>query len=458
MAGQRKFRVYLERFSRIIFFLVGVAVIVPILIGLVVGIPAGITLSFILSAYALQAAVPPIGIALGLQAPTVLLFLACFAIGVVLGIFEICRTLGASSKRVSAFIGKVEQKTEQYPMIRKYGPITCILIAWIPGIGLYGTPVISWMLGWKRVPSVICTAAGFLIAAVFVLFFASRINEVLRFAALAGLMVYSVSLSVAMGLTTPLPDIASAFRKPLIIPLLFVNFVIVPAAASLLSSYLSLPSAASAGLILISLSAGAPSLYGTFRRDGGTIAGLAPLILVMSVIGVILIPLVLPFMVPVMGAVPVWSAVYLSLLMLLPLGAALYVRSRHGVVAGIWGPRLDKIAWIAWGVMVVTMLVLFMTSFLPAPGTMGLLSAILLAVVAFGTGYAAGGHNTEARQFSSHVTVPRNMAAALLVASLAMKEPPVMAMVLLCGLVALIPFFIRWWSQRKVGKPGPAPS
>lgn len=446
MAGERKFGAYLVRFSRILLFLVGIAIIVPILIGLIVGIQAGITLSFILSAYALQAAVPPIGIALGLTAPIVLVFLACFAVGVVLGIYEICRTLGASSKRVSAFIGKVEQKTEQYPMIRKYGPVTCVLIAWVPGIGLYGTPVISWMLGWKRVPSVICTAAGFLIAAVFVMFFASRINEVLHFAALAGLMIYTVTLSVAMGLTTPVPALAGAARKPLLLPLLFVNFVIVPTAAYLLSSSLSLPSGASAGLILISLSAGAPSLYATFRKEGGTIASLAPLILVMSIIGVIIIPVAFPFMVPVAGAVPVWSVVYLSLFMLLPLITALYVRPRYEKAAALWGPRLDRIAWIAWGVMVVTMIVLFTTSFFALPGMSSLLSAVLLALVAFGAGYAAGGNNPDARQFSAQVTAPRNMAAALLVAFLAMKEPPVMAMVLFCGLVGLIPFFIRWWS------------
>jgi len=73
--------------------------------------------SFILSAFALQAAVPPVGVVLGLPVWLVLVILTCFAAGVVLGIYEVCITLGASSKRVSSFIGKVEQKTAKYPLL-----------------------------------------------------------------------------------------------------------------------------------------------------------------------------------------------------------------------------------------------------------------------------------------------------------------------------------------------------
>src|SRR5690606_28219628 len=229
---------FFRRFFRILVSIVGIGVILPVIIAVIAGFPAGIALSFILSAFALQAAVPPVGVALGLPVWLVLVILPCFAAGVVLGIYEICITLGASSKRVSSFIWKVEQKTARYPIIRKYGPITCILIAWIPGIGLYGTPVIAWMLGWKRIPSVICTTAGFLIAAVFVLFFASRINAMLHLAAVAGVIIYAVTVSLVMGLSLPVSLFRVSLQKPiLLLSLLIVNFILVPIAASLIVSY-----------------------------------------------------------------------------------------------------------------------------------------------------------------------------------------------------------------------------
>ena len=330
---------FLTRFFWILLYIVGMGIILPVIIGVLAGFPAGITLSFTLSAFALQAAAPPVGLALGLPVPLILTILACFAVGVVLGIYEICRTLGASSKRVSAFIEKVEKKTEKYPMIRKYGPVTCILIAWIPGIGLYGTPVISWMPGWKRIPSVICTAAGFLIASVFVLFFASRINDVLWFAGLAGLLVYAITLYLAMGFALPGSRIIEAARYPaLLIPLLIVNFIPGPIAAYLLVNFFGIPAGASAGLILISVSAGAPSLFGFLQMAGGTMARLAPLLAILGVVTVFSVPLILPFLLPGQVPDPVMIAVSLILLILVPLAAALYFRPRHEAAAAIWAP------------------------------------------------------------------------------------------------------------------------
>jgi len=444
---------FLTRFFWILLYIVGIGIILPVIIGVVAGFPAGIILSFILSAFALQAAAPPVGLALGLPVSLILAILACFAVGVVLGIYEICRTLGASSKRVSAFIEKVEKKTEKYPMIRKYGPITCIMIAWIPGIGLYGTPVISWMLGWKRIPSVICTAAGFLIASIFVLFFASRISEVLWFAGLAGLLVYAVTMSLAMGFALPGSRIIDAARQPvLLLPLLIVNFILVPIAAYLLVYFFGIPAGASAGLILISVSAGAPSLFGFLQKTGGTMARIAPLLAVLGVITVFYIPLILPFLLPGQDPDPVMIAVYLVLLMLIPLAAALYLRPRHEAAAARWAPRMDKLSWIAFAVVIITLLALFITAFFQIPGTMSVFAALLLTLLSFCAGYAAGGADRDIRQVFAQGTAQRNLAAALIVAILVFRDESVVAIVLITGLIGLVPFVILRWKMKREAK------
>jgi len=164
---------FLERFLWIIIFFLGIAVVVPIVMGFLAGIPAGAMVGFLFSMFALQAIAAPLGLPLGLSPPQILITMAFFGIGIILSVFEICRTLGTSSKRVAGFIDKIRQKTEKYPWLSKYGSVSCFLIVWIPGIGLYGTPVISWLLSWKRIPSIIFTFAGYMSGCFFFLYLVS---------------------------------------------------------------------------------------------------------------------------------------------------------------------------------------------------------------------------------------------------------------------------------------------
>jgi hypothetical protein len=46
------------------------------------------------------------------------------------------------------------------------------LIAWIPGIGLYGTPAIAWVLRWDRILSVVFTVTGFFLASLLMIIIA----------------------------------------------------------------------------------------------------------------------------------------------------------------------------------------------------------------------------------------------------------------------------------------------
>lgn len=169
-------RVMKELSKALIFFFIFVFII-PVVIGGMQGIPAGTILSFLASTFILQAAAPPLGGPLGLSREVTLAIMASFSVGVVLAIFEICESLALTSERVSGWIDRVGRKMEKYPVIKKYGAISCTMIAWIPGIGLYGTPIIAWILGWNRYVSVVFTTIGFVIAASFVLFVAQSIDS-----------------------------------------------------------------------------------------------------------------------------------------------------------------------------------------------------------------------------------------------------------------------------------------
>lgn len=182
----------IKKLSRALIFFFVIAVGIPVVIGALFGISQAGILSLVTSTLVLQAAAPPIGLALGLPTPAILTVMACFAIGMVAALMELCDSLAMSSERVKDWIDRVGKKMEKYPAIRKYGAVSCIGIAWIPGIGLYGTPIIAWILGWKRIPAVLFTTLGFVIASVFVLFFASRLSIELIF--------WLVGIAVAVGI------------------------------------------------------------------------------------------------------------------------------------------------------------------------------------------------------------------------------------------------------------------
>ncbi|HOT02677.1 MAG TPA: hypothetical protein PK069_00675 [Methanolinea sp.] len=168
----------LKELSKALIFFFLFVIAVPVIIGMVLDIPAATILSFLASTFILQAAAPPLGGPLGLSSATILSLMASFSFGVVLAILEVCESLALTSERVSRWIARVGKKMEKYPAIRKYGAVSCTLIAWIPGIGLYGTPIIAWILGWNRWLSAVFTTIGFVIAAAFVIFVAQHIKSV----------------------------------------------------------------------------------------------------------------------------------------------------------------------------------------------------------------------------------------------------------------------------------------
>lgn len=167
----------LKELSKALVFFFMFIVVIPVLVGMIENIPPAIIMSYIASTFILQAAAPPLGGPLGISRMVILVIMASFAVGIILVILELCESLALTSGRVSGWIENIGKQMEKYPITKKYGAVSCILIAWIPGIGLYGTPIIAWILGWNRVLTVLFTTIGFVIAAAFVLFVATSIHD-----------------------------------------------------------------------------------------------------------------------------------------------------------------------------------------------------------------------------------------------------------------------------------------
>jgi ACR3 family arsenite transporter len=432
---------------------------------------AGSIVGLVGSTLLLQAAAPPVGIALGLSAPAVLIVMACFALGMILAIFEICDSLADSSARVKNWLEKIGKTSEKYPQIQKYGPVTCIGIAWIPGIGLYGTPVIAWILGWKRLHAIIFTTLGFTIASFFVLFFSSRIPELLFFAANAGVVIFIITSMIALGFSFTLAQVRATFaNQKFLVLALVANFIFVPLLAYLLVFGLKLPTGLAFGMILVGTAAGSPFLPRIIHvtKEKHALAGAIAVLL--TVISVFYVPVVAPLMMPGEAVVnPVLYLLAFIVLILVPLGGALFLRSKHEARAVRYTPWLSKISYIAFIAAFIAVFGVYYTQLPGIIGTGGFLAVIAFILVAFGIGYLLGGNRPGERAVSAFGTAQRNLAVALVLPILdqlltffipgfSIFDPTALIMVLTVGIAGLILLTLLGRLLARRAEPGRLPA
>jgi hypothetical protein len=144
-------------------------IIIPCLLGFFGGASPAAIVGFILSTLVLQGFAPAAGIGLGFPVHLLLPFLVSVAAGVILLIFLVCDLFSGRSPWVMKHIGKVESIMEKHPVLKSYGEFVLLPIMWVPGLGLYGTPILAWILHWRSLRSVLLMLAGWLIACLVVL-------------------------------------------------------------------------------------------------------------------------------------------------------------------------------------------------------------------------------------------------------------------------------------------------
>lgn len=437
--GSRTRRVILKHLSKALLLFIGFAMAIPLLIGALSGMDSAQVLTLITSAFVLQAAAPPIGLAIGLSPLAIIVIMTCFAIGIVMAILEICDGLAASSARVRNWIDKLGKITDKHPIIKKYGALSCLFIAWIPGVGVYGTPVIAWIMKWKRLPSIIFTVAGFVVAAIFVLFFASKINEVLLFASYAGIIIFAITSMLALGFSLQRNDIPGPLQdKKLVFLLLIANFVLVPLVAYLLMTGLSLPEGLSIGLILMGAAAGVPFLPRIVQVGGENYTRAGVMALFLTVLSIISISFILPALLP--GVMINYRVIIpaLILLLLLPLLVGLLVRSRKEQTAIKFGPWLSKISYAAIIASFGAVFWVYFHELSQIVGTLGFIAAVVLILVAIGIGWLFGGTDPRKRSLLAFGTAQRNLAIAAVIAVLGFPDHSVLVMVMVTGVIGMV--------------------
>jgi BASS family bile acid:Na+ symporter len=216
---------------------------------------------------------------------------------------------------------------------------------------------------------------------------------------------------------------------------------------------LPLEEALQIGLIVLATTAGAPFLVKEVQAAQGNLSlGVGQMFLLM-VVTIFYVPIVLPFLLPGVEVNPWDLAKSLIVTMLVPIVLGLLYRSHSPESAQQWAPLMNKVSGIALLIMLVTGLGLNLSNIIDLIGSWGFLALILFVVGSLLIGMLLGGRDPAVRSVLGLGTAQRNVAAAILVASLNFPGTMTLPFVLVASIILpliLIP------TARMLGRHGAA--
>jgi len=263
--------------------------------------------------------------------------------------------------------------------------------------------------------------------------------ELLHTLAKAAVLVFVVSSMLAMGVDLTIGQIATPLRNRRLVVLgLLANFVLMPLAAVILWKLLLLDQPLGIGLLLLGTAAGAPFLPKLTEIAKGNLAFAVGMMVLLMVVTVGYLPLVLPLLLPEVSVSPAKIARSLVLLMLLPLGAGLAVKSRYEIGAARVEPVLGRVSPLSLILLVLLITLANIKNVLDVFGTRGILAGILFILLGCYIGWSFGGPGSDTRRVLALGTGQRNIAAALVVGNQSFSDPRVVVMVVVVAIVGLI--------------------
>lgn len=233
-----------------------------------------------------------------------------------------------------------------------------------------------------------------------------------------GVLIFIVTSMLGMGFSLTIPQILTPLKnRKLIIMSLVANFILVPILTLLIVRIIPLSEGLQIGLILVGFAAGAPFLPKLVQVAKGEMAFTAGLMVLLMVITIAYLPVVLPFVLTGVQVNPWEIAQSLILLMLIPLGIALFIRARYEGVAKGLVPTMTMAANLSLAAMFIGYFVGYFDVTYGVIGTGGILVSILLVVGAVIIGYLLGGKDRDNKKVLALGTGQRNLAAAFAIAS-----------------------------------------
>jgi BASS family bile acid:Na+ symporter len=257
--------------------------------------------------------------------------------------------------------------------------------------------------------------------------------------------VFILSSMLLTGLMVTVGDLVAPLHNKRLLSLsLFANFLLVPLIAVTLIILIPMNPELAAGLLLVSIAAGAPSTAKVAQFTGGNVARAVSLTIILTIITVIITPFFVPFILEGAEAHPLSVMANLVVMILIPLVLGIIIRSRSEPLAARIRPVVDWASNISIAVIFLTFGVIFLSRIREivssTSGSIAVVVAIMFTLAALGITYLIGGFEPDARQDLAFGAGFRNSTAALVVifASFTDMANDVLLMVLMVTIFAII--------------------
>lgn len=263
-------------------------------------------------------------------------------------------------------------------------------------------------------------------------------------------LAFVITSMFGLGLGLTVRDIIEPLRNlRLLLASLAANFLVVPAAAWILSRLLSLEPDLQAGLMVFSAVAGAPLVLKEAQLARGNVRFAVSLVTLQVVATVLYLPFALPLLLPGIAVDTVSIAMPLILEILLPLGLGLLMNVRYDEEAEMTRPVMSSVSNLSLAVMLALNLS-NVGQVLGLLGTGAIMATILLLLAGFAAGWLLGGPEAPTRRTLALGTAQRNFAAAFVIGASSFAERPAVMVLLLAA--ALISMVILLPAAGEIGK------
>ena len=260
-------------------------------------------------------------------------------------------------------------------------------------------------------------------------------------------VLFVVATMLSMGLGLKVSQIIEPLKRPLLVGVVLVtNFVLIPLAVVLLVSLLPIDEGTKTGLIILSLSAGAPFTPKLAEIAKGDTALATAVMLLLMVTTVFILPVALPMMLE--GDLSIESskiAKSLIVMMIIPLIIGLGIRVKFEILATRWQGYMVKLSNIALLAIIILMSILNGKDIIDIIGY-DLIAVILFMLISLLIGYLLGGKLQHNRVISSLAAGQRNISAALVVAAQNFDDPKVTIIIIAVSIVGL--FILLFTAKR----------
>ncbi|MDC9728383.1 MAG: hypothetical protein PSN04_03505 [Methyloprofundus sp.] len=249
---------------------------------------------------------------------------------------------------------------------------------------------------------------------------------------------FVIGSMVTLGLGLTITQIIAPYKKIKIVLLaLIANFILVPIFAFFLVQWLPMPEGVRIGLILLSLSGGAPFIPLIVAVAKGDVGGSVGLMVLLLLVTILFMPFAVPFLLPgtLLSALDI--AKVLVTIMLIPLIIALCLNAYLPNAANCLQSYTRKITGLSVFVLIVSVIYLYTDVIVSHVDILAVLVLFFLGAAIIGA--FMGGRSNSARVSLVVGTGLRNPPVAILVASQSFSTEPMAAIVpLLLAIVAVL--------------------